>query len=146
NTIDRKRAYTITGAPRVVDGLVVIGNGGSEYDARGYFSAYHADTGKMAWRFYTVPGDPHKKPENEAMARGLKTWSAKGGKFHWWKIGGGGTAWDSMAFDPTLDLLYVGTGNGDPWNRTMRSPGGGDNLYLSSILAIKPETGKLAWY
>ncbi len=146
NTIDKKRAYTITGAPRVVDGLVVIGNGGSEYDARGYFSAYHADTGKMAWRFYTVPGDPKKKPENEAMAQALKTWSAKGGKFKWWKIGGGGTAWDSMAFDPALDLLYVGTGNGDPWNPNVRSPGGGDNLYLSSILAIKPETGKLVWY
>src|SRR5579863_5445851 len=118
NTIDKKRAYTITGAPRVVDGLVVIGNGGSEYDARGYITAYHADTGKMALRFFTVPGDPKQKPENAAMARALKTWSAKGGKFKWWKEGGGGTAWDSMAFDPALDLLYVGTGNGDPWNQS----------------------------
>lgn len=146
NTIDRTRAYTITGAPRIVKGLVVIGNGGSEYDARGYVSAYHADSGKLAWRFYTVPGDPKKKPENAAMARAMKTWSDRGGKFQWWKMGGGGTPWDSMSYDPKLDLLYVGTGNGAPWNRNMRSPGGGDNLYLSSILALKPETGQLVWY
>ncbi len=146
NTIDRKRAYTITGAPRIVDGLVVIGNGGSEYDARGYVSAYDADTGKMAWRFYTVPGDPKLPPENPAMAAAMKTWSTQGEKFEWWQMGGGGSPWDSMAFDPDLDLLYVGTGNGAPWNRNIRSTGGGDNLYLSSILALKPETGRLVWY
>jgi quinohemoprotein ethanol dehydrogenase len=146
NTIDRTRAYTITGAPRIVKGLVVIGNGGSEYDARGYISAFDADSGKLAWRFYTVPGDPKKKPENAAMVKALKTWSDQGGKFQWWKMGGGGSPWDSMSYDPQLDLLYVGTGNGAPWNRNMRSPGGGDNLYLSSILALKPETGQLVWY
>ena len=146
NTIDKTRAYSITGAPRVVDGLVVIGNGGSEYDARGYFSAYRADTGKLAWRFFTVPGDPHRKQENAALTAALKTWSDQGGKFQWWKMGGGGSPWDSMAYDPALDLLYVGTGNGAPWNRNMRSPGGGDNLYLSSILAVHAKTGKLAWY
>jgi quinohemoprotein ethanol dehydrogenase len=145
-TIDRRRAYTITGAPRIVNGLVIIGSGGSEYDARGYVSAYDGQTGKMKWRFYTVPGDPAKRPENAAMAQALKTWSAKGGKYKWWKMGGGGTVWDSMSYDPDLDLLYVGTGNGDPWDRTVRSPGGGDNLYLSSILALKPETGKLVWH
>jgi quinohemoprotein ethanol dehydrogenase len=146
NTIDRARAYTITGAPRIVKGLVVIGNGGSEYDARGYVSAYDAGSGKLAWRFYTVPGDPGKKPEDAAMTRAMKTWSDQGGKFQWWKMGGGGSPWDSTAYDPQLDLLYVGTGNGAPWNRNMRSPGGGDNLYLSSILALRPETGKLVWY
>jgi quinohemoprotein ethanol dehydrogenase len=146
NTIDAKHTYSITGAPRIIDGLVVIGNSGSEYDARGYISAYRADTGKLAWRFYTVPGDPHDKPENAAMAAAMKTWSDHGGKQPWWKLGGGGSAWDSMTYDPALDLLYVGTGNSPPRNRGNRSSGGGDNLYLSSILAIKASTGELAWY
>jgi quinohemoprotein ethanol dehydrogenase len=146
NTIDRKHAYTITGAPRIVDGLVIIGNGGSEYDARGYVSAYDAGTGALKWRFFTVPGDPKLPPENPAMAAAMKSWSTEGGKFKWWQMGGGGTAWDSMAFDPDLDLLYVGTGNGAPWNRNVRSTGGGDNLYLSSILALNAKTGRLVWY
>jgi quinohemoprotein ethanol dehydrogenase len=146
NTIDRNKAYTITGAPRIVKGLVVIGNGGAEYDVRGYLSAYDAATGALRWRFYTVPGDPGAPPENAAMAAALKTWPGPGTKVAWWKMGGGGGPWDSVAYDPDLDLLYVGTGNGDPWNRTMRSPEGGDNLYLSSILALQPETGKLVWY
>jgi quinohemoprotein ethanol dehydrogenase len=144
NTIDRSKAYTITGAPRIVKGLVIIGNGGAEYDTRGYVSAYDADSGKLRWRFYVVPGDPARPPENPAMAAALRTWTR--GKYEWWKMGGGGAPWDSMAFDPALDLLYVGTGNGAPWSRVMRSPGGGDNLYLSSILALRPETGALVWY
>ena len=146
STTEKGRAYTITGAPRIVKGLVMIGNGGSEYDARGYISAFDADTGKMKWRFYTVPGDPNRPPENPAMAAAMKTWSTEGGKFEWWKMGGGGSPWDSMSYDPDLDLLYVGTGNGAPWNRNIRSTGGGDNLYLSSILALRPETGELVWH
>ena len=146
NTIDRSRPYTITGAPRVVKGLVFIGNGGAEYGVRGYLSAYDAGTGKLHWRFYVVPGDPSKKPEDAAMAAALKTWSTGGTDYKWWVQGGGGTPWDSMAYDPALDLLYVGTGNGSSWNRNLRSPGGGDNLYLSSIVALKPETGELKWY
>ncbi|HEX9158744.1 MAG TPA: PQQ-binding-like beta-propeller repeat protein, partial [Rhizomicrobium sp.] len=138
NTIDRNKAYTITGAPRIVKGLVVIGNGGAEYDVRGYLSAYDAATGAFRWRFYIVPGDPGAPPENAAMAAALKTWPGPGTKVAWWKMGGGGGPWDSVAYDPDLDLLYVGTGNGDPWNRSMRSPTGGDNLYLSSILALRP--------
>ena len=145
NTIDRSRAYTITGAPRMVDGLVVIGNGGAEYDTRGYITAYDADTGRQVWRFYVVPRNPVLPQENPALNAALKTWTT-GGKHPWWKLGGGGAPWNSMAYDPKLKLLYVGTGNGDPWNRNIRSPGGGDNLYLSSILAIHVETGKLAWY
>ncbi len=143
-TVDQSKQYTITGAPRVVKGKVVIGNGGAEYGMRGYVSAYDAGTGKLAWRFYTVPGDPKEtvsaamKPAMDAAA---KTWTGE-----WWKLGGGGTVWDSLAYDPELDLLYVGTGNGSPWNQNVRSPGGGDNLYLSSILAIKPDTGALAWH
>jgi quinohemoprotein ethanol dehydrogenase len=133
--------YTITGAPRVFKGKVFIGNGGAEYAVRGFLSAYDAVTGKLAWRFYTVPGDPSKPFENPALAVAAKTW-----KGEWWKMGGGGTPWDSMAYDPVADLMYLGTGNGGPWDRDYRSPGGGDNLYLSSILAIRPNTGKLVWY
>ncbi len=142
NTIDRSRPYTITGAPRVVKGKVLIGNGGAELGVRGYVSAYDAETGKLSWRFYTVPGDPSKPFENPELETAAKTWS--GGE--WWKIGGGGTVWDSMAYDPDLDLLYVGVGNGSPWARHRRSPGGGDNLFLSSILALRPDTGKLVWH
>jgi quinohemoprotein ethanol dehydrogenase len=141
-TFDPAKAYSITGAPRVVKDKVVIGNGGAEYGVRGFVAAYDADTGDRAWRFYTVPGDPSLPPESPAMERALPTW--KGGR--WWEIGGGGTAWDSIAFDPELDLLYVGTGNGSPWTRRLRSPGGGDNLYLSSILALRPDTGELVWH
>ncbi|WP_371229575.1 PQQ-dependent dehydrogenase, methanol/ethanol family [Pseudomonas sp. QE6] len=141
-TTDNSKPYTITGAPRVVKGKVIIGNGGAEYGVRGYFSAYDAESGKLVWRFYTVPGDPAKPFENPELAEAAKTW--KGDQY--WKGGAGGTAWDSMAYDPELDLLYVGTGNGSPWNRELRSPGGGDNLYLSSILAVHPDSGKLAWH
>lgn len=140
-TSDKNQAYTITGAPRVVKGKVLIGNGGAEYGVRGYLSAYDAETGKLAWRFYTVPGDPSKPFENPALEKAAKTWTGE-----WWKYGGGGTVWDSFSFDPDLDLLYVGTGNGSPWNWQTRSPGGGDNLYLSSILALRPDTGELIWY
>jgi quinohemoprotein ethanol dehydrogenase len=140
-TVDQTKPYTITGAPRIVKGRVIIGNGGGEYGVRGYVSAYDANDGKLAWRFYTVPGDPAQKFESPAMEQAAKTWQGE-----WWKVGGGGTVWDSMAYDPELDLLYVGTGNGSPWNPHVRSPGGGDNLYLSSILALKPDTGQLVWH
>jgi len=141
-TTDRERPYTITGAPRVVKGKVIIGNGGAELGVRGYFSAYDANTGEMAWRFYTVPGDPSKPFEGEHLEKAAATW--RGGK--WWEVGGGGTTWDSMAYDPELNLLYVGVGNGAPWNRYIRSPGGGDNLYLSSIVAVNPDSGALVWH
>ncbi len=140
-TTDTTKYYTITGAPRVVKGKVIIGNGGAEYGVRGYISAYDAESGEMDWRFYTVPGDPSMPAESPAMEEALRTWNGD-----WWKYGGGGTAWDAMAYDPDLDLLYVGTGNGSPWNRQYRSPGGGDNLYLSSILAINPDNGSLVWH
>lgn len=136
-TVDQSLPYTITGAPRIVKGKVIIGNGGAEYGVRGYVSAYDAETGELIWRFYTVPGDPSRPFESEAMARAAKTWTGE-----WWKFGGGGTVWDSLAYDPELDLLYVATGNGSPWNREIRSPDGGDNLYLSSILALRPDDGE----
>jgi len=140
-TIDQSRPYTITGAPRIVKGRVIIGNGGSELGVRGYVSAYDAETGEMDWRFYTVPGNPELPFESPELERAAETWTGE-----WWTVGGGGTVWDSMAYDPELDLLYIGVGNGSPWPRTLRSPGGGDNLFLSSIVAIRPETGEYVWH
>lgn len=143
NTIDRALPYTITGAPRVVRDKVIIGNGGSEFGVRGYVTAYDAYSGNQVWRFYTVPGSPSgpfKHPELEMAA---KTWSQNGA---WRQTGGGGTVWDSIAYDPELNLLYVGTGNGHPHARHVRSPGGGDNLFLSSILALNADTGRMVWY
>ncbi|MGE0862437.1 MAG: PQQ-dependent dehydrogenase, methanol/ethanol family [Vicinamibacterales bacterium] len=141
-TVDQKQAYTSTGAPRIAKGKVIIGNGGAEYGVRGYVSAYDAETGKLAWRFYTVPGDPSKPQENKALDAALPTWKGD----NWWRFGGGGTVWDSIVYDPEINLLYVGTGNGAAWNREIRSPGGGDNLYLASILAINPDNGELVWH
>lgn len=136
------KPYTITGAPRVVKGKVIIGNGGAEMGVRGYVSAYDVNDGSLVWRFYTVPGNPDKPFESKALEMAAKTW--KGGK--WWELGGGGTVWDSLSYDPELDLLYVGVGNGSPWSRKLRSPGGGDNLFLSSIVAVRPDTGEYVWH
>lgn len=142
-SIDRKRPYTITGAPRVFKGKVIIGNGGAEYGVRGYITAYDAETGDQKWRFFTVPGDPAKPQENEALARAAKTWDPSN---RYWEAGGGGTVWDTITFDPDLNLMYIGTGNGSPWSRAKRSPGGGDNLFLASIVAIHPDTGRYVWH
>ncbi len=135
--------YSITGAPRIVKDMVIIGNGGGELGVRGYISAYDVSSGEMRWRFYTVPGDRNKPQESEALEKALSSWSGD----EWYKLGGGGgTVWDTLVFDPDLDILYIGTGNGSPWNRDLRSPGGGDNLYLSSIVAINPNDGKYIWH
>jgi quinohemoprotein ethanol dehydrogenase len=140
-TIDPSFRYTITGAPRVVKGKVIIGNGGGEFGVRGYVSAYDSETGKLAWRFYTVPGDPAKPFESLLLEKAAKTWSGD-----WWKLGGGGTVWNAMAYDPELDQLYIGTGNGSPWSQKFRSPKGGDNLLTCSIVALKMETGEYVWH
>ena len=143
-TIDRTKPYSITGAPRIVKDKVIIGNGGAEYGVRGYVSAYDANTGQMVWRFWTVPGDPAKGYETPDVEMAAKTWNADA---EWWNVGGGGgTVWDSMAYDPDLNLLYVGVGNGAPWNRWVRSNGEGDNLFLSSIVALDPDTGRHVWH
>jgi quinohemoprotein ethanol dehydrogenase len=142
-TIDKEWPYTITGAPRIIKGKVIIGNGGAEYGVRGYVTAYDAETGKQAWRFWTVPGNPDNPPENEAMAMALKTW---GTEFPWWETGGGGTVWDSMAYDPELDQLYIGVGNAQPWNRNLRNPQSLDNLFVSSIVSLNPDTGDYLWH
>jgi len=140
-TIDRNFRYTITGAPRVVQAKVIIGNGGGEFGVRGYVSAYDAETGKLVWRFYTVPGDPSKPFESPILAQAAKTWTGE-----WWKSGGGGTVWNAIVYDPELNLLYIGTGNGTPWNDQYRSPMGGDNLFTCSIVALKPDTGEYVWH
>ncbi len=141
-TTDKTKPYSITGAPRIVKGKVMIGNGGAELGVRGYISAYDAETGDMVWRFYTVPGDPAKPYESEQLAKAAETWTGD----EYWKFGAGGTVWDSMAYDPELDLFYFGVGNGTPWNRMIRSPGGGDNLFVSSIVAVRPDTGEYVWH
>ena len=140
-TVDTTKFYTITGAPRIVKGKVIIGNGGAEFGVRGYITAYDAMTGEQQWRFYTVPGDPSKPFESKTMEMAAKTWAGE-----WWKYGGGGTAWDAMAFDPELNLFYVGTGNGSPWDWFHRSKGQGDNLFLSSIVALNPDNGEYVWH
>ncbi|MCX2980293.1 PQQ-dependent dehydrogenase, methanol/ethanol family [Halieaceae bacterium IMCC14734] len=141
-TVDPELPFTITGAPRVIDGKILIGNGGAEFGVRGFISAYAVADGEQLWRFYTVPGNPELGFENAAMEMAAKTWNGK-----WWELGGGGgTVWDSMAYDPELDLLYIGVGNGTPWNQEIRSPGGGDNLFLSSIVALRPDSGEYVWH
>jgi len=139
---DRKAFYTITGPPQIAKDKVVIGNSGAEFGVRGYITAYDIETGKFAWRFYTVPGDPANEPEHEEMVAAAKTWDPNSD----WKAGGGGTVWGEYAYDPNLNLIYVGTGNSSPYPIWHRSPSGGDNLFLVSILAINPDNGKLKWY
>jgi quinohemoprotein ethanol dehydrogenase len=140
-TVDRNLDYTITGAPRIVNGNVIIGNGGAEYNARGFVSAYSAENGDQVWRFYTVPGDPSKPFENPILETAAKTWTGE-----WWKYGGGGTVWDAIVHDPELNLVYIGVGNGTPWDQINRSPDGGDNLFLSSIVALNADDGSYVWH
>jgi PQQ-dependent dehydrogenase (methanol/ethanol family) len=133
--------YTVTMAPRIAKGKAIVGVAGAEYPVRGFFAAYDANTGQFAWRTYTVPGDPSKPFESAAMKKAAETWSGE-----WWKMGGGGTVWDGFAYDPEADLIYVGTGNGGPWPEELRQSKGKDNLYVCSILAVRPDTGELKWY
>ncbi|GAB5488834.1 MAG: PQQ-dependent methanol/ethanol family dehydrogenase [Parasphingorhabdus sp.] len=145
-TTDNSKPYTITGAPRVVKNMVIIGNGGAEFGVRGYLSAYDVSDGSMKWRFYTVP-NPEGKPDGAASDEifekaANKTW----GEGNWRESGGGGTVWDSIVYDKDLDQLYFGVGNGNPWNHGVRSGGEGDNLFLSSIVAVNPDTGKYLWH
>jgi quinohemoprotein ethanol dehydrogenase len=138
-TTPKDGQYAITGAPRIAKGRVIIGNAGSEYAVRGYVSAYDAETGNLIWRTYTVPGDPSKPFESEAMRRAAATWSGE-----WWKAGGGGTVWDAIVYDPELDFVYFGTGNGSPWYDRLRSKG--DDLYIASIVALRADNGEQVWH
>ena len=138
-TTPKDSSYAITAAPRIAKGRVLIGNAGAEYPVRGYVSAYDAQTGNLIWRSYTVPGDPSKPFESDAMKQAAATWSGE-----WWKAGGGGTVWESMVYDPETDLVYFGTGNANPWYDQLR--GKGDNLYVASIVAVHADTGEIAWH
>jgi quinohemoprotein ethanol dehydrogenase len=133
--------YTITMAPRIAKGKVIVGVSGAEYPVRGFFAAYDANTGQFAWKFYTIPGDPSKPFERPEMKKAAETWSGD-----WWKLGGGGTVWDGVAYDPDTNLVFVGTGNGGPWPEELRKSKGKDNLFVCSILAVNADTGDLKWY
>ena len=138
-TTPKHEPYTITAAPRIAKGRVLIGNAGSEYAVRGYVSAYDAETGKPVWRTYTVPGDPSQPGESDALRHAASTWEGQ-----WWRTGGGGSPWDSLVYDPDLGMVYVGTGNGSPWYDQVR--GKGDNLYVASILALRADSGEQVWH
>jgi len=140
-TVDPAKPFTITQAPRVIKGRVVIGTSGAEYGVRGYISAYDSETGKLAWRFYTVPGDPSQPFEQPILAEAAKTWHGE-----WWKLGGGGSVWEAISYDPELNLIYFGVSNGVEWNQKERSASQGDNWFLSSIVAVNADTGAYAWH
>ena len=138
---DSSRLLSITGAPRIVKGKVIIGNGGAEFNARGYVSAYNTKSGELEWRFFTVPGNPDDPFEHADLEEAVKTWTGE-----WWKQGGGGTVWDAIAYDPEMNNIYIGVGNGTHWDQQIRSPEGGDNLYLSSIVALDADEGSYKWH
>ncbi|MFO1502638.1 MAG: PQQ-dependent dehydrogenase, methanol/ethanol family [Steroidobacteraceae bacterium] len=142
---DPTMAYSITGAPRIGNGIVFIGEGGGEFYTRGFLAAHDADTGKALWRFWTVPGNPAKGPDHAAsdsvMPMAAQTWTGE-----WWKMGGGGTVWDGILYDPETSTVMFGTGNGIPWPSSLRSPDGGDNLFIASIVALDAKTGKYKWH
>ena len=141
-TFDANKPLYITGAPKAFKDKVLIGNGGTEVGrARGFVTTFDAETGEEAWKFHIVPGNPADGFENEAMAMAAETWTGS-----WWEHGGGGNAWHGFTYDPEFNAVYIGTGNGAPWNRRIRSPGGGDNLFLSSIVALNADTGEYLWH
>ncbi|MEM7424621.1 MAG: methanol/ethanol family PQQ-dependent dehydrogenase [Pseudomonadota bacterium] len=129
-SIDFKAGYSMTVAPLIADGVVIVGISGGEYGIRGYIEAYNPENGERVWRTYTVPepGEP-----------GSETWKDGGDA---WKRGGG-PAWLTGSYDPELHTVYWGTGNAASWNAGLRP---GDNLYTSSILALEPKTGKIKWH
>jgi len=140
-TVDTSKAYAITGYPRIANGKVLIGNAGAEFGVRGYVTAYDAETGEMAWRTYTVPGDPSLGFESAAMERAAETWAGE-----WWTAGGGGNAWEGIVYDPELDYVYFGTGNATAWYRALRGEETQDNLYVASILAVRASDGEQMWH
>ena len=138
---DPNKWLSITGAPRIADGRIFIGEAGAEFEERGYLAAYDAENGKELWRWWSVPGDPSKPFEQPELAMAAKTWAGE-----WWKFGGGGTPWDGITYDPVTGYVYLGTGNGAPWPAEIRSPGSGDNLFTASIIALDAKTGKYVWH
>ena len=145
-TVEPNQAYTITGAPRVARGKVFIGNGGGDFGGRGYVSAYDAESGKLVWRFYTVPGDPKAKPDGAASDNVMKKLAEPTWFGQWYKYGGGGHVWNALVFDPDYNQVYMATGNGLPWSYYHRSEGKGDNLFIAAIVAVDADTGKYKWH
>jgi quinohemoprotein ethanol dehydrogenase len=140
-TVPASGMKSVTGAPRTFNDKVIIGNAGADMGERGYVTAYDAATGRQVWRFYITPGTPQENKGDPAMERAAATWSGE-----YWKTGTGGAVWDSMTFDPDLNRIYLGTGNGGPYDSDQRSPGNGDNLYVASIVALDADTGKYEWH
>ncbi len=143
-TTPKDKPYSITGAPRVANGKVFMGQAGSEFEQRGFMAAYNAETGKQLWKWWIVPGDPAKGFEQPELAMAARTW-----KGDFWKTGGGGSPWDGIVYDPTTNYVIFGSGNGAPWPQSIRSPGsieGNDNLFLSSVIALNAETGRYVWH
>ncbi len=138
---DRSKTLSITGAPRIADGIIYIGEAGSEFHQRGYLAAYDVTNGKELWRWWAVPGNPALGFEQPELEMAAATWNGE-----WWLTGGGGTPWDAITYDAVTDLVYIGTGNGAPWPAEVRSPGGGDNLFTASIVALEEKTGKYVWH
>lgn len=141
DTLPKGTFHSLTGAPRVFNGKVIIGNGGADIGARGFVTAYDQKTGKLAWRFYTVPGKPEENAGDPTLETAAKTWTGK-----YWQVGTGGTVWNGMTFDPEYNRVYLGVGNAGPYNPKVRSPGGGDNLFVASIVALDADTGKYVWH
>jgi quinohemoprotein ethanol dehydrogenase len=141
-TFDPTSVRNTSGAPLAFNGKVLIGNGGGDSGPmRGYVTAYDAKSGRQLWRFYTVPGNPAKGFKSQAMKMAAATWTGD-----WWTWGGGGAVWNSMTYDPEFNRVYIGTGNGSPWNPKARSPEGGDNLFLASIVALDADSGRYVWH
>lgn len=138
---DPAKEQAISGAPRVANGKVFIGNSGADLGARGFVTAYDAETGEQRWRFWTVPGNPADGFENAAMEMAAKTWS--GGE--WWQFGGG-AAWDAIVYDQDFNQVIFGTDAAGNWDHSQRSPGGGDNLFTNSIVAVDADTGTYRWH
>jgi alcohol dehydrogenase (cytochrome c) len=125
-----KDGFSLTLAPLIANGVIVIGNSGAEYGVRGWIDGWDPETGKQLWRRYTIPARGEK---------GNDTWPQNNNA---WELGGG-SAWITGSYDPELDLMYWGTGNPAPWASQTRP---GDNLYTSSVLAMRPKTGEIVWH
>jgi alcohol dehydrogenase (cytochrome c) len=123
-----KDSYSMTVAPLVANGVVITGISGGEYGVRGFIDGWDSATGRHLWRRFTTaaPGE-----------KGGDTWPGDTHKQ------GAAPTWITGSYDADLDLVYWGTGNGGPWNAEFRK---GDNLYVASVLALKPKTGEIAWH
>jgi PQQ-dependent dehydrogenase (methanol/ethanol family) len=145
-TVDPTKMYAITGAPRVMQGKVLIGNGGGELGSRGYVSAYDASKGKLLWRFYTVPGASGTDADGAASNAALEKIARPTWRGYSFESGGGGQVWNAITPDPSLGQVYIGTANPFPWNPRFRSTQPDDLLFTDSIVALDARTGEYRWH